>query len=142
MSTMNNSLSVRPLFARFNETELEVLEQKLGELPHAEDGDVELFFEDVNEAVLDEFVDRLGSAAADVYLPVRFKKPFGFEGITCGSAHALLEALDAMRGELGLDDEKDERDPRFAKQRNLWKRFRAGAKAAIRERLVLDLVRM
>jgi hypothetical protein len=46
-----------------------------------------------------------------------------------------------LRAELGLDDDADDRDPRLAKQRNLWKRFRRGAKACIAKGLVLDLVR-
>lgn len=140
---MNNSLSVRPLYDRFDAAEIEKLEKKLATLgiealPQAEALIVGELFQDVDEVALDEFMDRLSDAgiAADVYLPAKFTKVFKFMALECGSAHVLLDALAAIRED--LDDE----DPRFAKQLNLWKRFRAGAKAAIKERLVLDLVRM
>ena len=149
MSNMNNSLSVRPFHDRLDDAQLEELQDQLAaigidDLNLAVEGDVEELFADVSEVALDELMERLKTAGVvgDVFLPIRFKKSVKVEDLEIASAYSLITALDGIRAELGLDSDQDDRDPRFTRQRNLWKRFRRGAKLAIETRQLLDLVRM
>ncbi len=147
MSHMSNALSVRPVDDRMNEAELGELRRKLAALGVKQlaggDDDVEELFGDVDDDALDEFVERLSRSGiqGDIFLPVAFKGSVQVRGMQCRSAHALLEGLEGLRAELGLDDDEDDRDRRLVRQRNLWRRFRRGAKLAIQRGLILELVR-
>ena len=151
VSRMHNTLDVRASHDRLNDEELDELTRKLAaigaraEIPAGDGGDVQELFGDVDEGALDEFLDRLDAVGvrADRYLPVPFDGAVSLSALTCGSAHALQGALTKIRSDLELDLDLDPggRDRRLAKQRNLWKRFRAGAKLAVRRGLVLEIVR-
>ncbi len=147
MSHTSNVLSVRPIDDRLNEAELGELRRKLAALGvkrlPAGGVDVEELFGDVDDGALDELTERLSRSGiqGDIFLPVAFDGSFELRGVCWSSAHALLKGLDGLRSELGLDDEEDDRDRRLVKQRNLWRRFRRGAKLAIKRGLILGLVR-
>lgn len=61
--------------------------------------------------------------------------------VKCASTGSLLRALNQLRPDLELDIGPSERAPRLGKQRDLWKRFHAGAKLAVRKGLLLELLR-
>lgn len=149
MSRMQNGVDARRARERFTDEELDELARELRRrgvmkaLPDGAPDVVEELFADVDDAALDELLERLDEAGgrADVWLPVAFAGEIALKGIRCASTHALLAALESLREDLELDADPSERDPRLVEQRNLWKRFRAGAKLATEKGLVLDLIR-
>jgi hypothetical protein len=50
--------------------------------------------------------------------------------------------LNRLRGLLELDIDKADRTPRLAKQRNLWRAMRRGARDSLDKKLLLVLVRV
>ena len=77
-----------------------------GDLP-PDDDDVDLD-EVVTDDQLTDFMDRLEAhdLACDLYLPLEFDGVFEVEEQKVGSAQALLEALEELREELAIDEEK------------------------------------
>ena len=110
-------------------------------LPEGDSGEVEELFGDVDDGVLDELLERLKKHGieATLFIPVAFDETLDVRSVTCASTTALLRALQALRPELGFDE--DERPRRLARQRNLWKHFHRGARLANQRALVLELVR-
>ncbi len=134
---------------RLNAREMDDLRgklKKLGikEVPIGDEGQNEQLAADIREAALDEFLERLEpyGLAADFYVPVSFAGVLTMGGARCASAQRLFDALGTLRAALQLDEDAGARSPRLARQRNLWRVFRRGAKSAAKKKLVLDVVRL
>jgi len=107
-------LRLLPLDEVLPKNQLRTLERQLqdlgvDEVPMGEDVEVE-FDEALSEDQLTDFMDRLDAhdLACDLYLPVEFegRVQLGDHGV--GSAYALVDALEEIREELGIEEEDDE----------------------------------
>lgn len=153
-SLPGNSLATRPLrdcVARAQASVLDLLARRgIGPLPDC-DADVVEIAAEIPDGSLGEFLDRLerlrvltttSSDTSIWFLPVRFTESFETGmSLSCASLYELRSAVHRLESELELDIAPDARNRRLAKQRNLWRAFRRGARQALRDGSVLELVR-
>ena len=103
---MSNALSVRSIHDRMNGVELDELQAKLAALgvkePFQGEDTVEALFGDIDDGVLDEFVDRLSRIKmnADIFLPVRFDQSVEVRGTRCASRTRCYERWRFCAGSL------------------------------------------
>ncbi|MSP63495.1 MAG: hypothetical protein EXR72_24755 [Myxococcales bacterium] len=104
----------------------------------------------IDDDVLSEFLDRLEAhdVACEIYLPVEFEGRVEVADLRVGSAVALLEVLEELKDELGIDadddaDDADDADDDAllldAKLRHVWKLLYDGASSAVERHLPLHL---
>lgn len=143
MSISNNALSVRSLNERFRADELESLVARVGRPIPSGAHEADEYFRDIDEQVLDEFLERLAPEHQDceVFVPARFAAPVAWGEISIGSLPMLREDLEGLRSELELDQPIEERSRALVAQRRLWKQWGAAAKDALKTRRLLELVR-
>jgi hypothetical protein len=146
-------LRLMPLDEVLSEKQLHTLEKQLKEhgikdLPLGEDVEVELD-EALSEDQLTDFMDRLEAhdLACDLYLPVEFEGriKLGDQGV--GSAYALLDALEEIREELGLEEEEEEEEEEeldldFMEEQlhYSWRTFLKAANTCVEKRVPLHIV--
>jgi hypothetical protein len=97
----------------------------------------DVLLEGINEISLEEFLERLGADAADLYLPCAPLPVFELEGVRVGSARALLVRLETLREELELDLPVEDRTRALSAQRGLWKALSKGARTVLETGQVL-----
>ncbi|MBU1380285.1 hypothetical protein KKD49_05615, partial [Myxococcota bacterium] len=112
---------ISPLSDVMKENDIESLENELGRLGVAlreQNDDLDQGIEgEVEDDILSEFMDSLDEehAAADIYIPGLFSEVLPFGEIRIGSLQSLIEALENLQDELGIDDpdsppDEDEED--------------------------------
>lgn len=101
---------ISPLSDVMKENDIESLENELGRLGVAlreQNDDLDQGIEgEVEDDILSEFMDSLDEehAAADIYIPGLFSEVLPFGEIRIGSLQSLIEALENLQDELGIDD--------------------------------------
>ena len=105
----------------------------------AEVGEREIVLDGINEIALEEFLDRLASDRADVYLPAAAHPVVEVRGRRFGSTRSLLTRLASLRSELELDVPVDERSAALSKQRTLWKALSKAASTSQKTGQVVTL---
>ena len=146
-------LRLMPLDEVLSEKQLRTLERQLNEhgvkdVPIGEDVEVELDAA-LSDDQLTAFMDRLDAhdLACDIYLPVEFdgRIKLGEQGV--GSAYALLDALEEIREELGIEEEEEEEEEEEldlgAMEEQLhyaWRTFLKAANTCVEKRVPLQIV--
>jgi hypothetical protein len=139
-----NALYVRSLHDRLRPDEIGLLTARLDRTIPIGSDEVDALFCDIDDTLLDEFVERLAPAhqRCELFVPVRFPEPVAWGGIHIGSVPLLLEDLEGLRVELELDTPLAERRRTGAAQRRLWKLWRRAAKDALRTGRIVELIRL
>ncbi len=152
-------IEIGPLTDRLSDEEIAELArvmEKLGapQLPRADDSNAAAVGDDLDDDALAEFYDRLEShdAAAEIYLPIEFDGHVEVAGMRVASALVLVDVLDELRDELGIEEDEDEDDEdedeseldddrhlAEAKLKQVWKIFYDGATAAADRKLPLHI---
>jgi hypothetical protein len=114
----------------------------------------------LSEAILTDFMDRLDAheVGCTLFLPAEFEVRIAVGDHSVGSAHALLDALEELREELGLEeeDESEEEDDEEKEEpedpeptelavieehlRYAWRAFMRAAKLCIEKRVPLHVL--
>ena len=147
-------LRLIPLDEVLSKSQLRTLERQLQE--HGVDevplGEDEVEFDGaLSEDTLTDFMDRLDAhdLACDLYLPVEFEGriKIGDQGV--GSAFALIDALEEIREELGIEEE-DEDGEEPEEELNLgvieeqlhdaWRAFVKAANTCVEKQVPLHIV--
>ncbi len=145
-------LRLIPLDEVLSKSQLRTLERQLqehgvDEVPMGED-EVE-FDEALSEDTLTDFMDRLDAhdLACDVYLPVEFEGriKIGDQGV--GSAYALIDALEEIREELGIEEEDEEEEEEELdlgvieeQLHDAWRAFVKAANTCVEKQVPLHIV--
>jgi hypothetical protein len=149
-------IEIGPLSDRLGEEEVAELcgaLERLGvpPLPRSDESHASLVG-DIDDDVLSEFLDRLEShdAACEIYLPVEFDGRVEVAEIRVGSAAQLLEVLEEIKADLGIEEEDDEEDEDDdgdddygavlqGQLRECWRTFYAGCNATLERHLPLHV---
>ncbi len=147
-------LRLIPLDEVLSQNQLQKLGRQLEELgvdevPLGEDSDAE-FDEVLSEELLTDFMDRLEAheLACDLYLPVEFEGRVEIGDQAVGSAHALLEALEELREELGIEEDEDEDEEEEEldldvieeQLRTSWRLFQKAATTCVEKQVPLHIL--
>jgi hypothetical protein len=153
-------IDIAPLADRLADDEIDELTTSLKQagvsrLNHGSDDAATVITEDLDDDILEEFLDRLEvhDLACEIYLPEEFEGRVEVADVRVGSAASLIEVLDEMRDELFADedededyddeDEDEEEEDEGAviegKLRHVWKLFYTGAQAAVDRHLPLHI---
>ena len=148
-------IEILPLSERLSPEEIAELASELEKhgaprLPGSARGTELTIADDLDDAVLEEMLDRLESldAACEIYLPVAFEGRMALGDVMIGSAQGLLDALAELKEELAFDeDEEDDDDDRVAGAdvelsdlRALWKLLFDGATESLDRGMPLHIL--
>ena len=107
-------IELAPLSHRLDEDEIKLLGRRLKEVGVTEFGAGDeasnhTIASRLSEDALTEFLDRLDAhdLGADIYLPIEFEGRVTVGDYRVASAHALVDVLDEMKDELGVDEDDD-----------------------------------
>jgi hypothetical protein len=135
-----------------SEEEIATLAGKLEELgaptlPRADDGTA-LTVGDIDDEIMSEFLDRLDAhdMGAEIYLPMDFDGKVEVAGRRVASASVLLDVLEEMKDELGVEEDDEEEEEEEDEEdsdveilagqlRTCWSLFYEGASAAVDKHL-------
>jgi hypothetical protein len=150
-------IEIGPLTDRLSDEEIAELArqmEKLGapQLPRGDETGATAFNDVIDDDALSEFQDRLEAQdlAAEIYLPIEFDGAVEVAGMRVASASVLLDVLEELKDDLGIDEEEDEEeddeadfddDRRIleAQLKQVWKLFYTGAQAAMDKKLPLHI---
>lgn len=114
---MAAKIEIAPLTDRLSEDEVAELVKALtkagiGKLPKGDATNSLTVARGLESAVLTEFIDRLetGDVAADIFLPIEFDGVIEAGDNRVASLQTLVDVLDEMKDDLGIDDDDDEPD--------------------------------
>lgn len=156
-------LDVSNLADRLSEEELEVAMRKLRrhlgepdfELPRGDGSVAGTHTDGLDDGALQELLDRLDAEdlGCDFFVPADFAGKVEFDDYSIGSLPALMEVLEEMMDDLGIEDpdaevedpDEDEFDSEMellqARLRHLWRALYGAAQAAQDANLTLSVVR-
>ncbi len=151
-------IEIGPLTDRLSDEEIAELArqmEKLGapQLPRADEAGAAAFNDVIDDDALSEFQDRLEvhDLAAEIYLPIEFDDSVEVAGMRVASASVLLDVLEEIKDELGIDEEDDDEDEDDeadfdddrrileAQLKQVWKLFYTGAQASMERKLPLHV---
>jgi hypothetical protein len=146
-------LRLFPLTEKLSADQLSKLMKELQELgveevPESEADDLNLE-EPLSDDQLTDFLDRLEAhdLACDIYLPVEFEATIEVGDQNIGSVYALIDALEELREELGIDDGADDEDEEVELEeviieqlRGVWHSFLRGANTSVERQLPLHVI--
>ncbi len=114
---MAAKIEIAPLTDRLTEDEVAELTKALtkagiGKLPKGDATNSLTVARGLESAVLTEFIDRLetGDVAADIFLPIEFDGVIEAGDNRVASLQTLVDVLDEMKDDLGIDDDEDDED--------------------------------
>jgi len=147
-------IEIGPLSDRLSDEEIRELRnelEKLGAppLPGSDDAHARTFG-DVDDDVLTEFLDRLEAheMACELYLPIDFEGRVEVGELRVGSSSLLLEVLEEVKEDLGVDEEEedldDEEEGAFgdvlaSELRECWKVFHKACNASLDQNLPMHV---
>lgn len=102
----------------------------------------------ITEDQLTDFMDRLDAhdLACDIYLPVEFEGTVDINETTVGSAYTLIDALEELKEELGIDEESDDDDDDLDMEvieeqlRFTWRAFLRAANTCVDRQVPLHVI--
>ena len=110
-------IEIAPLSHRLDDDEVKLLEKRLKDLGVAEfdrgdDSSGHTIASRLSEEALTEFLDRLDAhdLGAEIYLQVEFDGRVNVGEYRVASTQALMDVLEEMKEELGVDEEEENED--------------------------------
>jgi PHD/YefM family antitoxin component YafN of YafNO toxin-antitoxin module len=155
-------IELAPLSHRLDEDEVKLLHKRMQDvgvtdLERGDDGASQMIAARLNDDALTEFLDRLDAhdLGAEIYLPAEFDGRVTVGDYRVASTQALVDVLEEMKEELGVDDEEeyeedeeeededeDEEDDGTvieAQLRHIWQLVSDAASESIDKRIPLHL---
>jgi PHD/YefM family antitoxin component YafN of YafNO toxin-antitoxin module len=110
-------IELGPLSHRLDDDEVKLLAKRLKDVgvtdfDRGDDGHGHTIAARLSEDALTEFLDRLDAhdVGAEIYLPIEFEGRVTVGEYRVASTHALLDVLEEMKEELGVDEEEEYED--------------------------------
>ena len=110
-------IELGPLSHRLDDDEVKLLAKRLkdvgvAEFDRGDDGHGHTIAARLSEEALTEFLDRLDAhdLGAEIYLPIEFDGRVTVGEYRVASTHALIDVLEEMKEELGVDEEEEYED--------------------------------
>lgn len=110
-------IEIGPLTDRLSDPEIAELARQMtklgvGEIPRGDLSAQGTVGDGLDDDIMDELLDRLdmNDAAAEIYVPVEFDGVIEVGHFRVASLATLLDALEEIRDELGVEDEEDEEE--------------------------------
>ena len=155
-------IELGPLAHRLDEDEIKLLLKRLKdvgvtETDKGDDGSSHVIAARLSEEAVTEFLDRLDAhdLGADIYVPFEFDGRVSVGDFRVASTHALVDVLEEMKEELGVDEEEEYEDEEEedeeeeeeedegtvieAQLRHVWQLLFDGANESIEKNLPLHL---
>jgi hypothetical protein len=108
-------IELAPVSHRLDDDEVKLLGRRLQDLgvtdlPRGDDSSSQTIAARLSEEALTEFLDRLDAhdLGAEIYLPVEFEGRVIVGDFRVASTQALVDVLEEMKEELGVDEEDEE----------------------------------
>ena len=122
-----------PLSHRLDDDEVKLLAKRLKdvgvtEFDRGDDGHGHTIAARLSEEALTEFLDRLDAhdVGAEIYLPIEFDGRVTVGDYRVASTQALLDVLEEMKEELGVDEEEEYEDEEEEEEERRKKRKTRG----------------